>query len=527
MTLTYEQLVFLKNTNEELDEIVEGFQTASSSLSVALEGVYKFLKSKIQISGLFIFAMDENLVLNLFSYGTPFLAHDELTSFLSQQVETKSYSFNEETVYLQLLDMAGQKLGQIAISFDKESNGSDEFKFELLHLISELLDSYLYSIYMSGIKQNLLVELQYIFKKPYSETLIDEAVVLIEPYTNFSKLLFIYSEIGLTNKEIIKYIYFIDGNRVSDSTKNPSSNFDRFIYSKNHYLSVSYDEASELLDVNDVDMAYLKDGKDGNIFGLIITDTNPNANMSVFVKDLWQIFVRELRQYVLDLNREKNILSKHFSNLTIDRLLKNPNYVNEYLTPREVNIAILFADISGFTKISEQILVEPEAITSFVNKWANGAVSRVAPLGGCLDKLIGDCLMFLFGPPFYDESEDVVVNHALQSAKQIVKFTESFLALKENQEIQKHRDYKKFGVSIGINYCSAIVGLTGPNADLTAFSSGVNSASRLQEFANPNQILVLNSVYEIASKYDRWKFTGPQSIKVKNVIEPLLFYNLK
>jgi adenylate cyclase len=524
MTLTYEQLVFLKEINSELDEIIESFQLSSCSLSVALNGIYGFLQHRIGITGLFIVSMDEGLEFKLFSYGKAFLGQDELFSILVQHNQKKKLAKGKINLYLQALDMAGEKVGHLAIAFENQPPSEEELSFELLNLISELLDSYLYSIHISGIKQRLLSELQYAFKKPYSDYTIDEAISLIAPYMTFSKLLLIYSETGLTNKEIIRYIYYEAGVRVADSTERARAGFDRFIYGKNSYLAVSYKSASLMLNARVVNMAYLKDSR--GIFGMIITDKTEKEEVSVFVKDIWKAFVGELRQYLIDVAREKNLLRKHFSNSMVDRLLKTPNYI-DYLAPRNAKIAVLFADISGFTKISEQILVEPETITNFINKWANGVVNRVAPLGACLDKLVGDCLIFLFGPPFYDEPEEVLVRHAIQSAEQIVSFTKSFMALKENKNLQKHADFEGFGVSIGINYCNVVVGLTGPNADLTAFGAGVNFAARLQDIAKPSTVLLLKPAYEIASKIESWEFLGPKSMNAKNVRDPLFYYELK
>lgn len=524
MNLTYRQLVFLKDLNEDLDEVIERFQLSSCSLSVALEGIFDFLEDRAGIAGFFVVTMDEKLHQRLFVNGDSFLSDEELISFITQDYDMRTEDFGETTVFTQSLDMAGEKIGYLAISIEEAYPEEEFFNFCLLDLISELLDSYLYSIHMSGIKQQVLSELQYIFKKPYGDYVWDEAVDLISPYVSFTKLLLIYSEVGLINKEIIRYVYFEDGIRVADSTERPRACFDEFIYGKNNYLAVSYRNAKQMLKSNYANMAYLKDSK--NFFGMIITDGNPNENVSVFVKDIWETFLNELCKYILDLTGKKNILRKHFSNVLVERLLKTPNYM-EYLTPRKAKIAVLFADISGFTKISEQILVEPESITNFINKWANGVVKRVAPLGACLDKLVGDCLIFLYGPPFYDEKEEVLVRHALHSAQQIVSFTESFLALKENREIQKHVDFEDFGVSVGINYCNVVVGLTGPNADLTAYGSGINIASRLQDIAKPGTVLLLKPVYEIASKTEEWEFEGPSTINVKNVRDPLSYYELK
>ncbi|MDD2624341.1 MAG: adenylate/guanylate cyclase domain-containing protein, partial [Candidatus Riflebacteria bacterium] len=243
----------------------------------------------------------------------------------------------------------------------------------------------------------------------------------------------------------------------------------------------------------------------------------------------FQVLLEELRQRLIDLNREQNVLRKYFSNIAIERLIKEPDYLRKYLSPRTAEIGIIFADLCGFTKISEQILKKPERINSFINKWSKGVVKRIFPLGASLDKLVGDCLIILFGPPFYEDSPETNVKHALQAANLIVNYTKDFLSSPENEDIRQHPDFELFGVSVAVNYCKVVVGLTGPNEDLTAFSSGVNNTARLQGIADANTVLVTSSVRDIAvtSCSENWFFEGPDKIAVKNVKDPITYYKLK
>ena len=85
-----------------------------------------------------------------------------------------------------------------------------------------------------------------------------------------------------------------------------------------------------------------------------------------------------------------------------------------------------------------------------------------------------------------------------------------------------------FGVSIGVNFGKCVVGLIGPNQDLTAFSSEVNKTARLQGLAKANQILVSERVKEIATKDCKanWLFSGKQTAQVKNIANPIDYYEL-
>ena len=65
---------------------------------------------------------------------------------------------------------------------------------------------------------------------------------------------------------------------------------------------------------------------------------------------------------------------------------------------------MLYCDIAGFTRISEQVLKEPRLIGKLVNTWSEKVVEIVWRTGGVFDKMVGDCVIGIFGTPFDDRS---------------------------------------------------------------------------------------------------------------------------
>jgi class 3 adenylate cyclase len=147
-----------------------------------------------------------------------------------------------------------------------------------------------------------------------------------------------------------------------------------------------------------------------------------------FADEIIQVFTETLRQRLVDFNRERNVLRKFFADDIISRLIAEPGYQKQHLTAREEEIGIIFADISGFTKMSEQILKSPERITALIDKWSSEIIDRVFPLGACLDKLVGDCIILLFGPPFYDLTPAEIVARTLKAAMIIRDYTRDFFS---------------------------------------------------------------------------------------------------
>jgi class 3 adenylate cyclase len=357
---------------------------------------------------------------------------------------------------------------------------------------------------------------------------IDGAVDVLKKEIPFKQVIILYSDRELTGEEKYNYLIYRETERIFDSFNQPHKELEAFFADRSNPLTADPGALKEIIGAGNITVSYLLDGLiEEELIGKVIFIPEEGSEFSMFCREIIQIFTESLRQRLVDFNRERNSLRKFFSDKVINKLTSEINYDKLYLAAREAEIGIVFADISGFTKMSEQILKSPQKITKLVDGWANGILERVFPLGCCLDKLVGDCIILLIGPPFYTESKQQIVDKLLEAGLIIKEFTQEFLQAPENLEIQKHQDFDKFGVAIGLNYCPAVVGLIGPNEDLTAFSSGMNITARLQSLATAGQILVTEKVHQIATQSDKWHFGAPASAPVKNVAKPLKYYELQ
>jgi len=85
------------------------------------------------------------------------------------------------------------------------------------------------------------------------------------------------------------------------------------------------------------------------------------------------------------------------------------------------DVAILFIDVCGFSvKYSH---LEGEEIAEYFDRYYNEVIPLIYKYGGVVEKIIGDGIIALFGPPFLDESFDEVINSANKCAKAIIKKT--------------------------------------------------------------------------------------------------------
>lgn len=144
-------------------------------------------------------------------------------------------------------------------------------------------------------------------------------------------------------------------------------------------------------------------------------------------------------------------------------------------------VTVLFADIRGFTALSER--VGPEETVRMLNDYFELMVDTVFRYGGVLDKFIGDALMALWGAPVGAPDD---VDRALACA----------LAMQEQLNVlnaeRNQRWLPPIATGIGINTGVAVVGTMGSSKRLefTAIGDPVNLASRLCGLAGPGEIVV-------------------------------------
>ncbi|WP_341704515.1 adenylate/guanylate cyclase domain-containing protein [Ferrovibrio sp.] len=137
----------------------------------------------------------------------------------------------------------------------------------------------------------------------------------------------------------------------------------------------------------------------------------------------------------------------------------------------ERRIAILFADLRGFTKLSESRL--PYDVVFLLNQYFKAMGEAVDSAGGRLDKFIGDGVMALFG---IEDGPDEGCRRALDAAR---RMGAGLARLNEALQADLGLELK---IGIGIHCGPAIVGEMGHGGamHLTAIGDAVNTASRLE-----------------------------------------------
>ena len=170
-------------------------------------------------------------------------------------------------------------------------------------------------------------------------------------------------------------------------------------------------------------------------------------------------------------------------------------------------VAVLFADISGFTPLSETL--DPEDVRDLIDACLQRLAGVIYKYEGYIDKFIGDCIMALFGAP---------VAHEVDPLRSVIS------ALELQQEIKEFNKEKKldFFLSIGINYGLVATGDLGRPGEYTVMGDVVNLAQRLQYAAPKGRIYTSESVYKHSS--EEITFKKLKRIKVKGKKISVLVY---
>ncbi len=137
----------------------------------------------------------------------------------------------------------------------------------------------------------------------------------------------------------------------------------------------------------------------------------------------------------------------------------------------ELYVAVLFADIRGFTTISEGKL--PYDVVFLLNRYFRATGQAVEAAGGRLDKFIGDGVMAIFG---LNQDPQTACRQALDAARRMA------LALDDLNEAMSGDLDVPLRIGIGLHAGPAIVGEMGyaRAAQITAIGDTVNTASRLE-----------------------------------------------
>ena len=226
--------------------------------------------------------------------------------------------------------------------------------------------------------------------------------------------------------------------------------------------------------------------------------------------------LQESRQRLALLEQLKGEMAKFVPESVKKLLEQNPNAIE--LEQKQVEVSVLFLDITGYTTLSEK--VEAKKLNQLVQTYFSSFLEIIQHHRGDISETAGDGLMVIF------QSEHGAADHALNATRTAFAIRQRTHGLNEEYggvfpSIQLH---------MGINTGEALVGATklaspaGDRWTFTASGSTTNVASRLANWAQPDEIVVGPMTAERIKGHFVLESVGEREFK--NVSAPILVYRV-
>jgi adenylate cyclase len=213
-----------------------------------------------------------------------------------------------------------------------------------------------------------------------------------------------------------------------------------------------------------------------------------------------------LNQKIVAEEKKRERLGRFLSPQVTSRILATSESQSSALGIPEVKeVSVLFADIVGFTSMSEKM--SPAAVALVLNDYLSRMTDVIFKYEGTLDKYIGDAIMAVFGAPLD------MPDHAVRAIHS---------GLEMQERLQEFNSERKEGptirIRIGINSGKVVAGEIGSinKKEYTVLGDTVNTASRLESsVAKPGMVVVGENTYELAKEQFECRSLGKATLKGK------------
>jgi adenylate cyclase len=213
-----------------------------------------------------------------------------------------------------------------------------------------------------------------------------------------------------------------------------------------------------------------------------------------------------MNQKIIAEEKKRERLGRFLSPQVTSRILATSDSLGgEIAAPEEKHVSILFADIVGFTSLSENMT--PSQVALLLNDYLSRMTEIIFRHEGTLDKYIGDAIMAVFGAPLE------MADHASRAIKVGLEMQERLAEFNADR-----KDGPQLRIRIGINSGRAVAGEIGSvnKKEYTVLGDTVNTASRLESsVAKPGMVVIGENTHALVAGQFECKSLGSFTLKGK------------
>jgi adenylate cyclase len=233
------------------------------------------------------------------------------------------------------------------------------------------------------------------------------------------------------------------------------------------------------------------------------------------VRNLLALKENERRVAELNTYLTESVLKRFLPSSLVQRAAQGELVLD--LRPEPRMVTVLFSDIVGFTQLSNTL--RSRRVAELLNEYLAEMTHAIFDHGGTIDKFMGDAILALFGAP-EELTPNEQVRRAIAAARQMRR------SLRQLNQRWQEQGISQVQFRCGIHQGTAVVGMFGSaeRADYTAIGPSVNIASRIQEAADPDCILVSAA---IADYLEEGEITKYSPLQLKGVDETVLTFAVR
>lgn len=247
-----------------------------------------------------------------------------------------------------------------------------------------------------------------------------------------------------------------------------------------------------------------------------------SVEVKVDSKDEFGLVAESLNKMILGLQQRENLkgaLARYVSQEVTDSVISAGATA---VRSERKKITILFADVRGFTSLSEKIT--PEEMVELLNTYLEKMIDSIFNHKGYINKFMGDGIMAVFGAERDDPyQEENAILAALDMRKALDELRQKWRAEGRIDRVQD------LHIGIGINTGIAIVGNIGSSRrmEFGVIGDSVNLASRLESATKEmSNVDMLVSEYTYVAVRSRFAFRSCGDIRVKGKADPIMTYTV-